>query len=236
MTYGLRAQLGRVAAYAAGVLLAFGPSYLYFSRFAREDIYIAAITMAMLVVTFRFLDVPAALAPGGVRRAAGAQLRHQGVDVHHDLRGRHASSWSRSRGRRAPAAAARGAGRAHAARRRAGSRTRGASPRSWRSTRSLFTDVPHAPERHLRALDGPRLLARPARRRPRRRGAGLLRRSCCSRTSGRCCCSAPSGRSPRSGARRCCGCSSCGRSCSRSPSTRGRARSSPGWCCTRCCR
>ena len=58
MTYALRAQLGRIAAYAAGVLLAVGPSYLYFSRFAREDIYIAAITMAMLVVTFRFFDVP----------------------------------------------------------------------------------------------------------------------------------------------------------------------------------
>ena len=40
----------------AGALLAFGPSYLYFSRFAREDIYIAAITLAMLVVAFRFLD------------------------------------------------------------------------------------------------------------------------------------------------------------------------------------
>ena len=58
LAYGLRAQLGRVAAFAAGVLLAVGPSYLYFSRFAREDIYIAAITMAMLVVTFRFFDVP----------------------------------------------------------------------------------------------------------------------------------------------------------------------------------
>ena len=43
LMYGLRAQLGRVAAYAAGVMLAIGPSYLYFSRFAREDIYIAAI-------------------------------------------------------------------------------------------------------------------------------------------------------------------------------------------------
>src|SRR4051794_32356132 len=58
LTYPLRAQLGRMAAYAAGVLLAIGPSYLYFSRFAREDIYVAAITMAMLVVTFRFFDLP----------------------------------------------------------------------------------------------------------------------------------------------------------------------------------
>jgi uncharacterized protein (TIGR03663 family) len=58
LPYLLRAQLGRVAALAAAVLLAIGPSYLYFSRFAREDIYIACITLAMLVVVFRFLDAP----------------------------------------------------------------------------------------------------------------------------------------------------------------------------------
>ena len=58
MLYPLRAQLGRIAAFAAAALLAVGPSYLYFSRFAREDIYIAAITLAMLVVTFRFFDAP----------------------------------------------------------------------------------------------------------------------------------------------------------------------------------
>ena len=58
LPYLLRDQLGRVAAFAAGALLAFGPSYLYFSRFAREDIYIACITLALLAVTFRFLDRP----------------------------------------------------------------------------------------------------------------------------------------------------------------------------------
>jgi uncharacterized protein (TIGR03663 family) len=58
LPYGLRDQLGRLAAFAAGVLLAIGPSYLYFSRFAREDIYIACITLALLVTTFRFLDRP----------------------------------------------------------------------------------------------------------------------------------------------------------------------------------
>ncbi len=56
--YLLRNQLGRVGAFAAGALLAFGPSYLYFSRFAREDIYIACVTLAMLVVVFRFFDRP----------------------------------------------------------------------------------------------------------------------------------------------------------------------------------
>ena len=54
----LREQVGRIAAFTAALLLAIGPSYLFFSRFAREDIYIACITLAMLVVVFRFLDRP----------------------------------------------------------------------------------------------------------------------------------------------------------------------------------
>jgi uncharacterized protein (TIGR03663 family) len=58
LPYLLRGQLGRVGAFATAVLLAFGPSYLYFSRFAREDIYFAAVTFALVVVAFRFLDRP----------------------------------------------------------------------------------------------------------------------------------------------------------------------------------
>jgi uncharacterized protein (TIGR03663 family) len=58
LPYGLRAQIGRAGAFAAGALLSFGPTYLYFSRFAREDIYVACITLAMIVVAFRFLDRP----------------------------------------------------------------------------------------------------------------------------------------------------------------------------------
>jgi uncharacterized protein (TIGR03663 family) len=54
----LRDQLGRVGAFAAAVLLAIGPSYLFFSRFAREDIYVACLTLALLAVCFRFLDRP----------------------------------------------------------------------------------------------------------------------------------------------------------------------------------
>jgi uncharacterized protein (TIGR03663 family) len=54
----LRGQLGRAGALAAAAALAFGPSYLYFSRFAREDIYVACITLALVAVTFRFLDRP----------------------------------------------------------------------------------------------------------------------------------------------------------------------------------
>jgi uncharacterized protein (TIGR03663 family) len=59
----LRGQIGRVGAFAAATALAFGPAYLYYSRFAREDIYIACITLALLTVTFRFLDRPRAHQP-----------------------------------------------------------------------------------------------------------------------------------------------------------------------------
>nr|MBA2512970.1 TIGR03663 family protein [Solirubrobacterales bacterium] len=54
----LRAQLGRGGALVAAALLAVGPSYLYFSRFAREDIYIACITLGLMAVVLHFLDVP----------------------------------------------------------------------------------------------------------------------------------------------------------------------------------
>ena len=58
LPYGLRRQLGGVAAYAAGILLAACPTVLYFSRFAREDIYFACLTMAMAVVAFRLIAAP----------------------------------------------------------------------------------------------------------------------------------------------------------------------------------
>ena len=54
----LRGQLGRLGAFAAAAALTFGPTFLYYSRFAREDIYIAAITLALIAVTARFLDRP----------------------------------------------------------------------------------------------------------------------------------------------------------------------------------
>jgi uncharacterized protein (TIGR03663 family) len=63
LPYLLRRQIGRIAALAAGVFLAIGPTYLYFSRFAREDIYIAAITLGLIVAMFRFLDRPRAGGP-----------------------------------------------------------------------------------------------------------------------------------------------------------------------------
>ena len=54
----LRSQLGRLGAFSAAAALTFGPTFLYYSRFAREDIYIAAITLALIAVGARFLDRP----------------------------------------------------------------------------------------------------------------------------------------------------------------------------------
>ncbi len=58
LPFGLRGIVGRGAAFGTAALLAFGPTYLYFSRFAREDIYVACLTLALIVVIFRFLDRP----------------------------------------------------------------------------------------------------------------------------------------------------------------------------------
>jgi uncharacterized protein (TIGR03663 family) len=58
LAFGLRRYLGRVGAFAAGAALAFGPSFLYFSRFIREDIILAAANLAMLVVLSLFLSRP----------------------------------------------------------------------------------------------------------------------------------------------------------------------------------
>jgi uncharacterized protein (TIGR03663 family) len=59
----LRSQLGRLGAFAAAVALTVGPTFLYYSRFAREDIYIACITLAMIAVGARFLERPRAHQP-----------------------------------------------------------------------------------------------------------------------------------------------------------------------------
>lgn len=62
----LRDQLGRVAALAASVLLAISPSFLYFSRFAREDAIVVALTFGLVVLTFRFLDRPRRWYPAAI--------------------------------------------------------------------------------------------------------------------------------------------------------------------------
>jgi uncharacterized protein (TIGR03663 family) len=59
----LRRQLGRTGSLAAAGLLCLSPSYLYFSRFAREDIYFACVSLALLVVILRFISAPRAWQP-----------------------------------------------------------------------------------------------------------------------------------------------------------------------------
>jgi uncharacterized protein (TIGR03663 family) len=61
--YLLRRQIGSVAALAAAVLFCISPSYVYFSRFVREDIYAACVTLALIAAIFRFLDRPRAWHP-----------------------------------------------------------------------------------------------------------------------------------------------------------------------------
>jgi uncharacterized protein (TIGR03663 family) len=58
LPYFLRRQLGKTAALSASALLCISPSCLYFSRFAREDIYAALLTLALLAVAVRFLERP----------------------------------------------------------------------------------------------------------------------------------------------------------------------------------
>jgi len=63
LPYVLRRELGNVGAVAVSALLCVSPSYLYFSRFAREDILFALLTLALIVVAFRFLERPRAWHP-----------------------------------------------------------------------------------------------------------------------------------------------------------------------------
>ena len=51
----LRGWLGRTGALITATLLAFSPTLLYFSRFARNDIIMALWTLAMVVVIWRYL-------------------------------------------------------------------------------------------------------------------------------------------------------------------------------------
>jgi uncharacterized protein (TIGR03663 family) len=58
LAWQLRRLLGRGAALGAAALFTFGPSYLYFGRFTREDIYVAAITLGLLVAIWLYIDRP----------------------------------------------------------------------------------------------------------------------------------------------------------------------------------
>jgi hypothetical protein len=52
----LRRQLGTVGTVAAVALIAFSPTLVYYSRFFREDIYVAVFVLGMVVAIARYLD------------------------------------------------------------------------------------------------------------------------------------------------------------------------------------
>jgi uncharacterized protein (TIGR03663 family) len=56
MAYFFRAYLGSLAALLIAALIAYSPSFTYFGRFIRNDIYIAFFSMIMVIGLFRFLD------------------------------------------------------------------------------------------------------------------------------------------------------------------------------------
>ena len=58
LPFSLRRQIGMAAAVATAVILCLTPSFLYFSRFAREDIYVACVDLALIVAVFRFFACP----------------------------------------------------------------------------------------------------------------------------------------------------------------------------------
>ncbi|KKK96555.1 hypothetical protein LCGC14_2661580, partial [marine sediment metagenome] len=51
-----RSRLGRLGALFASGLIAFSPTLLYFSRFARNDIYVAVFTLGIVVALWRYID------------------------------------------------------------------------------------------------------------------------------------------------------------------------------------
>ena len=56
LPFFLRRYLGRTGAAVAGVFLALSPSFLYFTRFAREDAFVVTWTMVMAIAIIRYLD------------------------------------------------------------------------------------------------------------------------------------------------------------------------------------
>src|SRR2546428_718079 len=51
-----RSRLGRLGALVTATLIAFSPALLYYSRFAREDIYAAVFTLGIVICVWRYID------------------------------------------------------------------------------------------------------------------------------------------------------------------------------------
>jgi uncharacterized protein (TIGR03663 family) len=58
LPFFLRRQLGGVAALTASLAICLAPAWLYFSRFVREDIHVATITLGLIIVALRFFEQP----------------------------------------------------------------------------------------------------------------------------------------------------------------------------------
>ncbi len=56
LPFFFRARLGRTGAIFVSGMLAFSPSLLYFSRFARNDILMAAWTLGLVICIWRYMD------------------------------------------------------------------------------------------------------------------------------------------------------------------------------------
>ena len=56
MCYFLRERMGRAAAIVAAFLLAVSPTFVYYSRFTREDIYFVSFTFATVVAIFKYCE------------------------------------------------------------------------------------------------------------------------------------------------------------------------------------
>ena len=56
MPLAFRGRLGRTGALVTAALIAFSPTLLYYSRFAREDIYFAAFTFGIVICLWRYID------------------------------------------------------------------------------------------------------------------------------------------------------------------------------------
>src|SRR5207244_4492793 len=52
----LRSRLGRLGALVTATLIAFSPTLMYYSRFAREDIYAAVFTLGIVICVWRYID------------------------------------------------------------------------------------------------------------------------------------------------------------------------------------
>jgi uncharacterized protein (TIGR03663 family) len=58
LPYFLRDRIGTVGALAASVLFCISPSFVYYSRFAREDIYLAFVTLSLVIAAFAWMRRP----------------------------------------------------------------------------------------------------------------------------------------------------------------------------------